>query len=121
MVPLGLIAATIGLVTWVATMAKAPLYSYGPDEDLGDLRYYIVVLLLAAVAVGVVAPTRPWLLGCTAGATWPGALALDSSARRRRWTLGSDRPTALGGFVLALMAVARVGAWARSHFPHADR
>lgn len=67
MASLGLVAATIGLVTWMATMASAPRYSYGPDEDSGDLRSYFVVVLLAALTMGFVVRTRAWLLGATLG------------------------------------------------------
>jgi hypothetical protein len=88
----GLTAASIGLVTWVATMATAPRYSYGPDHDTGEPTYYFLLLPLAALAIGLVAPSRAWLLRCTAGATWPDPLAMDRPPRRQRWTLGPDRP-----------------------------
>src|SRR5262245_43801628 len=114
----GLTAATIGLVTWVVTMASAPRYSYDP-EDMGESTVYFVVLLLAALAMGFVAPRHSWLLGALLGL--PGLLLSPWTAPR-----GDDDglwlmiiPT-LGLFVLLLLPVAGLGAWVRSHLPHGD-
>jgi hypothetical protein len=115
----GLTAAIIGLATWVATMATAPRYSQGPPHDTGPSAYY-PVLLLAALVVGFVAPARAWLAGLLLGL--PGLILSPWTAPRGDndglWVLIVPL---LCVFVLVLMAVAQVGAWARARFPRRAR
>jgi hypothetical protein len=115
----GLTAASIGLVTWVATMATAPRYSYGPDHDTGEPTYYFLLLPLAALAIGLVAPSRAWLLAALLGL--PGLILSPWTVPRGDndglWVL--IVPLLLL-FVVVLMATARVGAWTRSRFRHGD-
>jgi hypothetical protein len=94
MTTLGVTAALVGLVTWIATMATAPRHlRTGP-------RHRRVGVLLPRPAPGGsgrwlclsdprMAARRP------AGTTWPGPLTMDSVPRRQRWAVGPDRPVAL--------------------------
>lgn len=62
----GIVAGTVGLVTWLATMASAPTYSYGAGEDMGN-GALIPILLGAALGGGFVAPRRAALAGAMLG------------------------------------------------------
>ena len=86
-------AAGIGLATWVATMATAARYSYGPNQETGGSAYYFV-LLVAALGGGFVTPARASLVALML--VLPGlVLVMDSSSRRRRRALGPDLAPAL--------------------------
>jgi len=103
-------AAGTGLATWVATMATAPRYSYGPGQDLGGSAYYLV-LFVAALAGGFVAPARASLVGLML--VLPGLALAPRTAPRGDddglWVLIFPL---LCVFALVAIAVARVGAWA---------
>ena len=51
-------AAAVGLAGWLLTMAAAPRYSYGPDQDLGDPIFWWI-LLGGAATIGSVSRRRP--------------------------------------------------------------
>lgn len=48
-----IVAGAVGLVTWMATMASAPRYSYDVEQDMGNGALF-PILLAAAVASGFV-------------------------------------------------------------------
>ena len=114
-----LTAAVVGLATWTLTMAAAPRYSYGRGDGYDASRCYYAVLLAAALIIGFVAPTRAGLLGAILGL--PGLVLSPWTAPRGDndglWILIIPL---LWLFVVALIATAQVGAWARSRFTHGD-
>jgi len=61
------LACGIGLAAWVITMASAPRYSYGPDEDTGNLGAFMTAALLAAAALGALRPRRSVRTGALIG------------------------------------------------------
>lgn len=101
-------------------MALAPRYDYGPDQDMGDPTLYFVILLMAALGIGYVAPKRSWLVGVLLGL--PGLVLSPWTAPRGDndglWLLIVPM---LGVFVVILIAMARIGSWVRSHFPPSNR
>ena len=46
----GITSGAVGTVTWIATMATAPRYSYGGEQDMGSNALFVI--LLAAALVG---------------------------------------------------------------------
>jgi hypothetical protein len=75
----GAVATAVGLVTWLVTMASAPRYSDGAEQDLGHPAL-LPVLLAAALAGGFVARRRPGLIGLGLGL--PGLLLSPWTAPR---------------------------------------
>lgn len=106
------VAGAIGLVTWLATMASAPRYSYGAEQDMGDGALF-PVLLAAAVLGGLVAPHRPEFVGAMLGlpsfvlSPWTAPRGDDDGL----WLL--IVPT-MASFTAVLVAVATAAAWART-------
>jgi hypothetical protein len=105
------VAGAIGLVTWLATMASAPRYSYGAEQDMGDGALF-PILLAAAVVGGLVAPSRAALAGAMLGL--PGLVLSPWTAPRGDndglWLF--IVPT-MALFTTALVAVATATAWTR--------
>jgi hypothetical protein len=60
------VAGTVGLTTWVLTMANAKRYSYAPDQDMGNLALY-PVLIGSAIIGGFIVPRRATLVGMALG------------------------------------------------------
>lgn len=113
------VAATFGLVTWIATMASAPRYSYGAEQDMGSPALYYV-LLGAAFLGGVLRPQRGWLIGMVLGL--PALLLSPWTAPRGDddglWALIVP---ILGVFVFVLAAMASLGAWVRTRAANTGR
>jgi hypothetical protein len=109
---IGLIAGALGLAAWTVTMASAPRHSFGPDLDMGDTRYFPVVLGAAGIG-GWLSPRRVPLVGLALGA--PGLLLAPWTAPRGDgdglWIL--ILPILLG-FVGLLCATAFAGGWIRT-------
>ena len=61
-------AIAVGVSAWMITMGSAPRYSYGSDQDLGNLGGLVLILLGSAAAGGLLAPrTSSWLTGLALG------------------------------------------------------
>lgn len=105
-------AATIGLVTWIATMASAPRYSFGAEQDMGSSALYWL-LLGAALVGGFLFPRRAGLIGMMLGL--PSLLLSPWTAPRGDndglWILIIPL---LGVFMFVLVAVGAFGAWIRT-------
>ena len=101
-------ASAIGLITWIVTMASAPRYSSGA-KDLGSSALYYV-LLGAALAGGVLLPTRAWLIGMMLGLP-PLLLSPWTAPRGDNDGLWILIIPMLAIFLLVLVAAALVGAW----------
>jgi hypothetical protein len=103
----GAVATAVGLATWLLTMANAPRYSYGADQDLGNPAL-LPLLLGAALVGGFLVRRRPWLIG--AGLGLPGLLLSPWTAPRGDndglWILIVPE---LAVFVVVLIGVATVG------------
>jgi hypothetical protein len=50
------VSGVIGFVAWMATMASAPRYSDGPNEDLGNPSLLFAILVGAALVGGFLVP-----------------------------------------------------------------
>ena len=105
-------ASSIGVVTWIATMASAPRYSYGADEDLGSSALYYV-LLGAAFAGGMLLPKRACLVGMTLGLP-PLLLSPWTAPRGDNDGLWLLIIPMLAVFLFVLIATALFGAWIRT-------
>jgi hypothetical protein len=108
----GIVAGTVGLVTWLATMASAPRYSYGASQDVGNGTLF-PILLGAAVGGALVAPRRAALVGAMLGL--PGLVLSPWTAPRGDndglWILIVPF---MGVFTVVLVATALAAAGARS-------
>ena len=106
------VAGTIGLLTWIATMASAPRYSPGAAQDMGSAVLF-PILLLAALGFGFVAPGRAALAGALLGL--PGLVLSPWTAPRGDndglWLLIVPF---MAAFTLILVATALTAARARS-------
>lgn len=61
-------AVVVGTAVWWATMASAPRYSYGTDQDMGNGGALLVLLAAAAAAFGWLASgNRAWTAGVLVG------------------------------------------------------
>jgi hypothetical protein len=105
-------AGSIGVVTWIATMASAPRYSYGAEEDLGSSALYYV-LLGTALAGGVLQPKRAWLVGIMLGLP-PLLLSPWTAPRGDNDGLWILIVPMLAFFLFVLIATAYLGAWIRT-------
>jgi hypothetical protein len=109
----GIAAGTIGLATWVSTMASAPRFSEGDTENLGRPDIYYWFLLGVAVIGGLVVPRRAKLIGLVLGL--PGLILSPWTTPRGDndglWVL--EIP-ALAIIVVVLIAAASVAGWART-------
>ena len=108
----GAIAAMVGLVAWMETIAAAPLYSYGYEQDMGSSAFYSL-LLGAALIGGFVVPARASLIGALLGV--PGLVLSPWTAPRGDndglWIMIVPL---LAVFVLVLIATASAGRCVRS-------
>lgn len=114
----GAAAAAVGLVAWMHTIAAAPRYSYGDEQDMGSSVFF-VLLLGAALVGGFVVPSRASLIG-----TWVGVpglmLAPWTAPRGDNDGLWIMIVPILAVFVLVLIAAASAGRWTRSRL-HSGR
>ena len=46
----GVVSAAVGLSVWIVTMASAPRFSYGAEQDMGSNVFFWI--LLAAALIG---------------------------------------------------------------------
>jgi hypothetical protein len=113
----GAVAATVGLVAWMHTIAAAPRYSYGYEQDMGGSAFY-PLLLGAALIGGFVVPSRASSIGAWLGV--PGLVLSPWTAPRGDndglWIMIVPF---LAVFVLVLIAAASAGRRVRSRL-HSD-
>lgn len=105
------VAAAIGAGTWMATMASAPRYSFGAEQDMGSSALYYVLLGTALVG-GALVPRSAGLFGMALGLP-PLLLSPWTAPRGDNDGLWVLIVPYLGLFVLVLAATAGCGAWLR--------
>jgi hypothetical protein len=105
-------ASAIGSVTWLATTASTPRYSYGAEEDLGNPAF-IWILTGFAVVGGFVFRRHAPLIGLGLGVP-PLVLSPWTAPRGDNDGLWILIIPMLVVFVAFLVAVAMVGAWLRN-------
>lgn len=107
----GAVSAVIGVSVWVVTMASAPRFSSGVEQDLGSNAFFWI-LLAGGLVGGFLLPSCATVIGV--------ALALPALLLSP-WTAprGDDDGLwilivpALLVFLLVVVLVARLGAWLR--------
>ncbi len=114
--PVGAVAGAIGLITWIVTMASAPRYSYGADQDLGSPALWWVLMGCALIG-GFAAPMSTLEVALGLGIP-PLALSPFTTPRGDNdglWVLIIPMLTV---FVAVLFAIALAGAWLRRRVQH---
>ncbi|MEN9646133.1 MAG: hypothetical protein RL238_2802 [Actinomycetota bacterium] len=105
------VSAAIGVSVWAVTMASAPRYSNGAEQDLGSTAFFWILLLVALVG-GFLVPSGATLVGVALGL--PALLLSPWTAPRGDndglWILIIP---ALIVFLVVLVLAARVTAWLR--------
>lgn len=109
----GVVSAAVGISAWIVTMASAPRFSYGAEQDLGN-RAFFGILLASALIGGFLLPTCATVIGLALGL--PALLLSPWTAPRGDndglWVLIVP---ALFVFLFVLVLIARAGAWLREH------
>ena len=107
----GVVSAAVGLSVWIVTMASAPRFSYGAEQDPGNTVFFWI-LLAGALVGGLSLPSCATVIGLALGL--PALLLSPWTAPRGDndglWIL--IVPT-LFVFLFVLVLVARVGVWLR--------
>jgi len=107
----GVVSAAVGLWAWIVTMASAPRFSYGAEQDLGN-RVFFWILLASALIGGFLLPSCATVIGLALGL--PALLLSPWTAPRGDndglWILIVP---ALFVFLFVLVLIARAGAWLR--------
>lgn len=105
------VSAAVGLSAWIVTMASAPRFSYGVEQDLGNSAFFWV-LMASALIGGFLLPSCATVIGLALGL--PALLLSPWTAPRGDnsglWILIVP---ALLVFVFVLVLITRSGAWLR--------
>jgi hypothetical protein len=112
------VAGVFSVSVWVVTMASAPRYSYGADQDMGSNALYYV-LLGAAFVGGLVLPRRAGLIGLALGLP-PFVLSPWTAPRGDNDGLWIFIVPMLGIFMFVLLGAAAVGARVRTGRPASE-
>jgi hypothetical protein len=108
------VAGTVGLLAWVATILSVPQYSYGVEEETGSFPLFYV-LLGAALIGGLLRPRAAGAIGLALGL--PALILSPWTAPRGDgdglWILIVPL---LFVFLFVLVAIAGIGGWIRTRF-----
>jgi hypothetical protein len=114
-----MLAALAGLVVWLVTMADAPRYSHGMNQNLGNPALFPILLGLAIVG-GYTVRRRAWIVGVMLGI--PGLVLSPWTAPRGDndglWLLIVPF---MAAFCIVLVLGARLGAKARTRWSSPNR